>query len=235
MKTKNNKQGSEHQARPPLEKDDLLNNNERRVIKILIEKPGLASYAEVHRSSSSAKGNDDKMPYDTVRDNIDRLEAGGYLKRGWTVNFKKIGYEIGYRIDVMIDPMNIEVEHYPESTIPINNPQQVLAAEILHLVEQAPFKNWVLIENIEILLGDPADLCITARVSSHKHIFDFVTRGLRSLKGIRQTSTCQIPWSVRDEPGMKPGDSVRCVSTILRQPAWEFSEFFPRLMVEKAG
>jgi len=27
----------------------------------------------------------------------------------------------------------------------------------------------------------------------------------------------------------------RCVSTILRQPAWEFSEFFPRLMVEKAG
>jgi hypothetical protein len=27
----------------------------------------------------------------------------------------------------------------------------------------------------------------------------------------------------------------RCVSTILRQPALEFSEFFPRWMVEKAG
>jgi hypothetical protein len=30
-------------------------------------------------------------------------------------------------------------------------------------------------------------------------------------------------------------DFARCVSTILRQPAWEFSEFFPRLTVEKAG
>jgi len=208
MKAKNNKHGSEQQSRPPLENDDVLNENERRVIKILIEKPGLASYADVHRSSSSVKGTEREMVYDTVRANIDRLEAGGYLKKGWTVNFRKIGYEIAYRIDVMIDPVNIKVDPYPGTTIPIKNPQQVLTAQILDLVEQVPFKNWVLIENIEILLGDPADLCITARVSSHKDIFDFVTRGLRSLKGIRQTSTCQIPWSVRDEPGKESSDDV---------------------------
>ena len=46
----------------------------------------------------------------------------------------------------------------------------------------------------------------------------------------------------QDEGGQQPhgriartGQESRCVSTILRQPAWEFSEFFPRLMVEKAG
>jgi hypothetical protein len=56
---------------------------------------------------------------------------------------------------------------------------------------------------------------------------------------------------IKSKPGMLSGDRAtwvwthegrsysednpRCVSTILRQPAWEFSEFFPRLTVEKAG
>jgi hypothetical protein len=97
----------------------------------------------------------------------------------------------------MIEPSAIDVDRDKVSKVPVANPQQVLAAEIMRLAEQPPFKNWVLVENIEILLGDPADLCITARVSHHRHVFAFVTRGLRSLPGIRGTSTCQIAWSVR--------------------------------------
>jgi len=195
MKIKNNQHGREVKPKPPLESDDVLSEKERRVLKQLIEKPGLTSYRDVERSLAEQPG--PKMAYETVRDNVDRLEAGGYLEKGWTVDFRKIGYQTLYRIDVMIEPSAIHVDRDERSKVPLTNPQQVLAAEILHLVEQEPFKNWVLIENIEILLGDPADLCITARVAHHRHVFSFVTRGLRSLPGIRGTSTCQIAWSVR--------------------------------------
>src|ERR1700691_2554681 len=190
----------ELQRQPPLESDEVLTENEQRVIKVLIERPGLTKYADLVRSFEIDKRENKGMSYPTVHTTVDRLEAGDYLRKGWTVNFKKSGYEICYRIDVMIDPSSMIFDRDTDTNIPTENPQQVLAARILRLVEHKPFKNWVLIENIEILLGDPADLCVTARVSKHQDIFEFVTRGLRSLPGIRQTSTCQISWSVRDEP-----------------------------------
>jgi DNA-binding Lrp family transcriptional regulator len=195
MKIRNNQHSPEGRPKPPLENDAILSDNERRILKQLIEKPGLTSYKDIQRSLAEQPG--EKMPYETLRDNVDRLEEGGYLEKGWTVDFRKIGYQTLYRIDVMIEPSAIKVDRDERSNIPVKNPQQVLAVEILHLVEKEPFKNWVLIENIEILLGDPADLCITARVAHHRHVFSFVTHGLRSLPGIRQTSTCQIAWSVR--------------------------------------
>jgi hypothetical protein len=195
MKNKNNQHSRDAKPKPPLENAEVLSENQQRVLKLLIEKPGLTSYKDVERALVEQAG--PKMAYETVRDNVDRLLEGGYLQKGWTVDFRKIGYQTVYRIDVMIEPSAIEVERDERSKIPLKNPQQVLAAEILRLVEQAPFKNWILIENVEILLGDPADLCITARVAHHHHVFIFVTRGLRSLRGIRGTSTCQIAWSAR--------------------------------------
>lgn len=194
MKVRNN-QHTANERRAPLESNEQLSERQRRVLKLLIEQPGLVTYADVQRALDEQPG--EKMPYGTVRDNLDGLERDGYLTKGYTVNFKKIGYQTLYRIDVMIEPSAIDVDRDDVSNVPVANPQQVLVAEILRLAEQLPFKNWILIENIEILLGDPADLCITVRVSHHRDVFSFVTRGLRSLPGVRSTSTCQIAWSVR--------------------------------------
>ncbi len=191
MTRNNNKQNGKAHRVAPLENKDLLNENETKVIKALIERPGLTRYIDVQNhvglSSSTAK---------TV---VDRLDDSGYIRKGWVVNYHKIGYEVCYRIDVILDPHSIHPSRDKETGIPIDNPQLVIAHAILEMVEKPPFKNWVIIENIEVLLGDPSDLCITARVAEHGDIFQFVTRGLRSLQGIRQTSTCQIAWSIRGE------------------------------------
>ena len=171
---------------PPIE-DGRLTNNERRIVKQLIERPNIKNYKELSLTTS--------VKYGTVLDNVDRLEKKGYLSHIWKVNFAAIGYEIAYRIDVVLDPFKIAVD-VDKNGIPTVNPQEVLALAIRDLVEQKPFKERVLVENVEILLGNPADLSITVRAASHEYAFDFVTRGLRSLPGIRGTSTCQIAWSL---------------------------------------
>ena len=75
-----------------------------------------------------------------------------------------------------------------------NNTQQTLAYYILDVLSTR--MKGVVIEDIAILLGDPADLCATVVAPSHKAMFKFVTEHLRPTVGIENTSTSHVAWRI---------------------------------------
>jgi DNA-binding Lrp family transcriptional regulator len=97
------------------------------------------------------------------------------------------------------------VHRWPDLT----NHQEILAFHVLSCGERNPS---ILVEDVSVLLGDPADLCATIRVrapqgenkkaegnSATKVIYKLVTEDLRGLASVDSTSTCFEAWSCSHE------------------------------------
>jgi len=53
----------------------------------------------------------------------------------------------------------------------------------------------VIVEDVCVLLGDPADLSLTVRVKDPDDIFPFVTEHLRTMDGVDNTATSIESWT----------------------------------------
>jgi hypothetical protein len=77
--------------------------------------------------------------------------------------------------------------------------QKNLARYILRrLPNRKPFAGKILVEDVRILLGHPADLTATVRASTTDAMLEFVTEGLRMCNAVSQTTSCLEAWSCRD-------------------------------------
>jgi DNA-binding Lrp family transcriptional regulator len=146
-----------------------------------------------------------------VSSRITRLQKARRLRKGYTVDLASLGYKYRHRIDVHIDPIALRKEitgdhgqthselhdactkWAPGKDPKQVNPQEVLAFYILNYVGKQ--NDSFIIEDVTIILGNPADLCVTVRFKDPETVYRFVTENLRTIPGISSTSTCWEAWS----------------------------------------
>jgi DNA-binding Lrp family transcriptional regulator len=137
---------------------------------------------------------------DAAGHRIRALRENDWLDTKHVVNLAALGYRLRYRIDVKTNPFILQqsLEKLKSSlSVADQNPQKILAGYIKNkLAAEDRFKERVVVEEITITMGDPADLCVTVRVRDHDDILDFVTAGLRATPGVENTSSCLEAWSV---------------------------------------
>jgi hypothetical protein len=147
------------------------------------------------------------LPIRTLEDQLKPLYDNEWIDTRTVVDLPAMGYKLKYRIDVKINPRELrkQLETLKGSVVNRDeNPQVILGHYIRYRLPKEErclrFDGRLLIEDIVILLGDPADLSITVRVQEHKDAFDWVTTILRTLDPVDNTSTCLEAWSVIDGP-----------------------------------
>lgn len=135
-------------------------------------------------------------------------ELGLLTKWQRTVDLPATGCRLRYRIDITINP---NVLQHSQDIIQLRgkykteNCQELLAYYIRDVVAEKCSE--VFVEEVSILLGDPADLCATVLVPDHKTIFTFITEHLRARDEIKSTSTSHVAWRVFRKP-VAEADSV---------------------------
>jgi DNA-binding Lrp family transcriptional regulator len=141
-----------------------------------------------------------ELSVDQIGRRLTEMRENEWLDLKYIVDPVVLGYRLRYRVDVKINPLSLRGESAMlkgSKLLPNDNPQKILAAYIKDtLAEESRFKDRVMIEDITIVMGDPADLCVTLRVKDHDDILDFVTAGLRETPGIENTMTCLEAWSI---------------------------------------
>lgn len=147
-----------------------------------------------------------------------KLKKLQHLRSGMTVNLNALGYVHRYRIDVKIDPHVLlqevrrakgldrrskQNDDQEESELKeacknwnSDNAQEILAFHILSLGDKDPN---LIVEDVAVLLGDPADLSVTIRLKKADLVYSFVTERLRGLRSISSTTTCIEAWSCSQE------------------------------------
>lgn len=178
-----------------------LNESDINVIRVLTE-DAYASDEEIADRVHLAKS--------TVEGILQQLRAAGYVTdRQRRADLVRTGAMLRYRIDIKINPSVLQKNkdqgkfHAAGVKHDTSNPQQRLAFYIRDVVAMEFKDRGIIIEEISILLGDPADLCVTLLVPNLTVIFDFVTEKVRGLEEIENTSTSQVAWRIFGDPGLE--------------------------------
>lgn len=174
----------------------------------------ILEFVRRHPQSTVADiGRDAGMERDTTQKRINKLSDLGALQRRYEVDLDALGFTNRYLMDITVDPKELKTAYAtyetklkrqqkraPRSKAAkeplITNPQEWLAMEIMKLNDKPENKD-VIIQDLAVMMGDPADLCATVWTRGPQRvIFDFVTDQVRPTSGIQQTSTCIEAWSV---------------------------------------
>lgn len=129
-----------------------------------------------------------------------------WIESGFRVSPTALGYPVRYRVDIWVIPMKLREglggrvqDHDGAGVRLVIDSQKRLGRYIMEtLAEEPAFKERVLVEEIHILLGGPADMSATVRARDNESMMNFVLDGLRSCEGIQQTSTYLLSWSFPD-------------------------------------
>jgi len=107
------------------------------------------------------------------------------------------GLMLRYRIDITINPpalnASCKAKGRLENCHPSESNKQIRLAFYIR-DNVAKECDGLVVEEVSILLGNPADICVTVLVPDHKSVFTFVTEQLRSLEEIQATSTSHVSW-----------------------------------------
>src|ERR1017187_3409023 len=139
------------------------------------------------------------------------------VKRTDVIDWKAVGYPFRYRIDVHVDQDALRIGRSygappgEEPQDPVDNWRRLatyIMRELLPFVEKIPAsktvtkkkfsRNDLILENVTILLGQQADLTVTLRARDQEAVLTFVVDGLRTMRGVRMTSTSHEAWSCVD-------------------------------------
>lgn len=175
---------------PAFDKNHNLKDQPKAILLVLQSNPfaldeTIARDSGVNLDVSTVRGwlqalRNEKLLTDQVR-LVDPVGAGVMLR---------------YRVDVTIDSprLNTSCETGTLKQLHADDPnkQRRLAYYIRDHV--APSCKDVFVEEVAILLGDPADLTVTVLVPRHEVIFSFVTEHLRCLDEVKSTSTSHVSW-----------------------------------------
>jgi DNA-binding Lrp family transcriptional regulator len=131
------------------------------------------------------------------------LKVKGWIRDERVFEMEAMGFDLRYRIDVKIAPVVLaeHIQQYKgETDKGIDNPQEILVRYIVNKLgvpQDLQGRPRLLVEDAYILLGDDADLSLTVRAKEHSDVFQWVTRRLRGLPGVENTSTCLEAWHYR--------------------------------------
>ncbi|HEX8186841.1 MAG TPA: hypothetical protein VF586_00725, partial [Pyrinomonadaceae bacterium] len=167
----------------------------------------------------------DGIPYPTIAKRVKSLVEAKVLRRTYyTVQLvgRKAGFTHRYRIDVTVNPSKLHEapgaeEEAPEvkkgvakkgaqgrakkaADDPANYTSQKGLARYIkyNLTREMGLGDDVLIEDVQILLGTEPDLSVDVYTREPKQLLTFVTEGLRKLRGVLNTRTAELAWSIKD-------------------------------------
>lgn len=200
----------EYMARQKREKPDGM---DMQILEMLAANPLESDNSLV----SHCESKDRRLSDRTVEDRLSRLRELNLLThRMRLVDLAATGHWFRYRVDIVINSSALRRRASKE---PLNgigqqhgcqNPQERLAYFIRD--EVAKKSPDIIVEEVSVLMGTPADLSATVLVQNPRAIFDFVTAHLRSLQEIQSTSTSQISSRIFRDPvagaHFKPSDIV---------------------------
>jgi DNA-binding Lrp family transcriptional regulator len=133
-----------------------------------------------------------------VKHSLEDLKEDRHVTDRYNVDVRYLGYNLRYRVDIFVTPGKLRggkgglPEHGNVGS------QEELANYILRILPtQAQFINKILVEDVRILLGHPADLSASIYATDTTAMLEFVTRGLRMCNAIYQTTTCLEAWSCK--------------------------------------
>lgn len=186
--TSKNKQAGVGKQRASKSREEILEDNRK-----------ILDYIRRHPQSSVAKiGKPFGLARDTTQKRINKLTQLGVLQRRYEVDLDAIDFRNRYRMDINVNPKDLRNN---QGTLPhpkIKNLQQRLAYRLMAL--NVKYED-IIIEDVAVLMGDPADLCVTLRTRGldQRAVFEFVTGVVRMIPGIEKTSTCIEAWSISRE------------------------------------
>ena len=139
------------------------------------------------------------LTQDQVKHCLAELKRAGHVVDGFIVDPTYLGYRLRYRIDIFLQPGKLRDGKGGLPEDPDINSQKSLARYILNrLPNKSQFRGKVLVEDVQILLGHPADLSATVRATDSDAMLEFVTEGLRMCQAVTQTTSCLQAWSCKD-------------------------------------
>ncbi|WP_321478104.1 hypothetical protein [uncultured Paludibaculum sp.] len=135
-----------------------------------------------------------------VKHALDELKQEGHVVGAYLVDLEFLGYPLRYRVDIFVTPANLRDGKggLPEDDGQVDSQKKLAQYILKKLPTRKPFAGKILVEDVRILLGSPADLSATVRARDTEAILEFVTQGLRMCRAISQTASCLEAWSCRD-------------------------------------
>ena len=143
------------------------------------------------------------IPYPTVQKRVKNLTRSKFLEQRFSINWKRVGYLVRYRVGILIDPITLR-EKSPGKEY---DSQEGLAKYITFKLAQAePFKDKLVVDDVYILLGGNVDLAIDFYARDDKTATLFIIEALRGLPGINNTVSAKLAYSSKDGWLSKNGD-----------------------------
>ena len=129
-----------------------------------------------------------------------------WIEDGFRVSPTALGFPERYRVDIWVIPLKLRegsggrAQDTDEAgQRQVVDSQKRLGRYIVETLAKDPaFCDKVMVEDVHILLGGPADMSATVRARDNASMLDFVLSGLRICEGIQQTTTCLMQWSHPD-------------------------------------
>jgi DNA-binding Lrp family transcriptional regulator len=156
----------------------------------------------VHENPAASQGtiaSDTGLSFNQVKHCLDDLKNKGHIRYDYWVDPEYLGYPIRFRVDIFVSPSKLRDG---KGGLPEDQgvgSQKELAMYILRrLPNKDQFRGKILVDDVQILLGHPADLSAAVRASTNKDMLDFVTGGLRMCNAVYQTASCLESWSCKN-------------------------------------
>ena len=135
------------------------------------------------------------MPVSTVEKRVAKLCREQCIERVARISdWVAAGYPLHYWIDLRLNPRDLRARN------PNRRPQDLSKQLAIHIMDDLPsrFADKILVEDVVILLGSPADLSVSLRAADHHTVLDFITNGLCSIDGVESTTTFHAVWSTTE-------------------------------------
>lgn len=164
-----------------------LDEKDHEIIQWMRDKPEIRLKA-LAESIPIVSGAEEKVPYSTIQKRVNKLKEMGVVKEIYTVNLKKIGYPLRFRIDIVVDPVDLREEKGKG----INSQRKLAKYIVEELATEEKYAGRIIVDDVFILLGGQADMSLDIRSSDNEIVSEFVTESLRKTYGIRNTMTVHL-------------------------------------------
>jgi DNA-binding Lrp family transcriptional regulator len=171
---------------PRATRQHMLDEKDQRILESLMREPDASV-----ESISVQVG----FPQSTVQKRLAELLREKFIERIIrVVDWSAAGYPLRYWIDVKLNLRYLQMGQGGRMGDPqkIGSPKK-LAAYIMDKL--AKDYQDLIVHDVTMLLGSPADLSVYIRAKNHRVVLDFITNGLRSLGGVDSTQTFHEAWS----------------------------------------
>jgi len=133
----------------------------------------------------------------TVQRRLLRLIDSGVVERGVRIcDWSAVGYPLRYWIDLKVNHRALQQGRGgPPGNRQVSSMRK-LASYIMRAVGDAyEAKRQLIVQDVTILLGSPADLSVYIRARDHHTVLDFISNGLGALGAVESTRTFHEVWS----------------------------------------